>query len=59
LIRAGEIRAINTGTGSKRPRWVVDQTDLEEFERRRANAPALLKLETRRRKLAAIPNYFN
>jgi hypothetical protein len=59
LIRAGELRAINTGTGTRRPRWIVDQTDLDEFERRRANNPAVLKIEARpRRRTAGVPNYF-
>ena len=58
LIRAGELRAINVGTGSKRPRWVIDAADLEEFERKRANAPAVVKIESRRQRREQVPNYF-
>jgi len=58
LIRAGELRAINTGTGARRPRWIVTESDLEDFENRRANAPAALKLERAPRRRQAIPNYF-
>jgi excisionase family DNA binding protein len=59
LIRAGQLRAINTGTGDLRPRWVVRVEDLDEFENKRANAPATLKLERApRRRQAGVPNYY-
>jgi hypothetical protein len=28
LIEMGALRAINAGTGRKRPRWIVDEADL-------------------------------
>ena len=57
LIRAGELRAINTGTGSKRPRWIVDAEDLKAFEGRRANAGRVVKA-VRPQPRSAVPNYF-
>jgi len=59
LIAAGHLRAINTGLGAKKPRWIVDLADLEEFERRRANAPAPTKIMPPRQKRAAVPNYLS
>jgi excisionase family DNA binding protein len=56
LIQAGRLRAINVGTGAKRPRWIVDQDDLERFENGRANAPSPVERQQRRR--SELPNYY-
>ena len=40
LIRAGRLRALNAGTGTRRPRWIIDVVDLERFENGAANVPA-------------------
>jgi len=57
MISTGDLRAINCGLGKKRPRWVIDQSDLEEFERRRSTGPAT-KVPSKRRAREAVPNYF-
>lgn len=58
LVSTGRLRALNVGTGDKRPRWVVDQADLEAFEARRATAPAATRKMSRRCLVPAVPNYF-
>jgi len=40
FIASGELRAINLATNRRtRPRWFIDQDDLEMFERSRAATP--------------------
>jgi hypothetical protein len=39
-IRRGELRAINVGSGSKRPRFLIDAVDIEAFEKAREVIPA-------------------
>ena len=59
LIRSGRLRAINTATGNRRPRWIVDEADLERFEKANANAPAVIPMSTpRRQRGQTVPNYF-
>lgn len=58
LIKAGVIRAINVGTGQKRPRYVIDEAALEEFETRRSTAPLPVVPRRTRTRAAAVPNYF-
>ncbi|HMC65763.1 MAG TPA: hypothetical protein VKI65_12560 [Gemmataceae bacterium] len=58
LIRAGLLRGINAGLGTKRPRYVVDAADLEAFERVRATAPAAVEKKIKRRQQESVPNYF-
>jgi excisionase family DNA binding protein len=57
LIAAGKLRALNTGLGEKRPRWIVLQRDLEAFEAGRFNIAATTPQAPRRRP-AAVPSYF-
>lgn len=39
LIRAGELRAIDISSGTLRSRFLIDEDDIAEFERRRATRP--------------------
>jgi excisionase family DNA binding protein len=55
LIRAGNLTAINTGTGKRRPRWVVDETALTEFERRRSNSVSAVSSTTQRGLRLPVP----
>jgi hypothetical protein len=58
LVANNELRAIDVSTtaGSKRPRYVVDESDLEAFENRRATSPAPARQRTQRM-VEKIPNY--
>jgi len=49
-LATGELRGIEVSTkrGNWRPRYVVDEADLEDFERRRATMPAPPPRKTRR-----------
>ena len=42
FIRSGELRAINAASPGRnqRPRYLIDVTDLADFERRRSTGPA-------------------
>ena len=49
FIRSGELRAFNIASqGSSRPRFLIAQEAIEEFERRRAARP-LVRIERRPR----------
>jgi excisionase family DNA binding protein len=51
-IRAGELRAVNVATRRNgRPRFLIDESDLAEFERARAATP--VPTPRRRRRQAA------
>jgi hypothetical protein len=57
LIRTKQLRAINVGLGSVRPRWVIDEADLEGWEVARANRPAAVVTTRRRVRMNGVPNY--
>lgn len=60
LIRAGRLRATNAGLSDKRPRWIVAESDLEDFLRQRQNLPSETpKAKRVRVKKSKIPNYFS
>jgi helix-turn-helix protein len=54
LILSGELRAFNCATSpaGKKPRWLIDETDVAAFEARRA-APAAPRLTGRPRRRQA------
>jgi len=54
-INSGELRATNLGDG-KRPRWMVDEEDLEAFKAARRNTPAVKA--QRRTKRPKVTEYF-
>ena len=56
-IARGELRAINTGDGS-RPRWRIMPDDLRAFLDRRAAQPAAKQARRRRKVDAAVTEYF-
>lgn len=39
LIRDGELRAINVSSGTQRARYLIDEVDIADFEKRRATRP--------------------
>lgn len=39
-IQSGELRAMNAGSGGRRPRYLIDLQDLADFEKRRQVVPA-------------------
>jgi excisionase family DNA binding protein len=49
-IRSGQLRAVNVGSGRKRPRWRIDPADVTVFEASRTAQP---QVPTHRRKKAA------
>jgi len=49
-IRNGQLRAVNVGSGTKRPRWRIDPADVAVFEAARTAQPSP---PTQRRKKAA------
>ena len=51
LIRAGKLKGINISTAS-RPRYVVDPSEVDRFEKRDASRPVL-----RRPKKINVPNH--
>jgi hypothetical protein len=58
FIRAGHLRAINVGLGTTRPRWIIDERDLEKFEQARANRPAAMVTARQRVRMnGGVPNY--
>ena len=57
LIASGELRAINLATRrDTRPRWFIDQEDLETFEQSREAIPAMPRI--RRKRLSPGKDYF-
>lgn len=58
-IRSGELRAMNVSnrTGGTKPRYRVDQKDLDDFERRRSVLPAT-PTPKRRRKESDVTEFF-
>jgi predicted site-specific integrase-resolvase len=55
-INAGQLRAVNVGDGKLRPRWRVDEADLQSFLSRRSATPS--PPPRRRRKLPTVTEYF-
>ena len=49
-IKTGQLRAVNVGSGRKRPRWRIDPADVAVFEAARTAQP---QTTTQRRKKAA------
>jgi excisionase family DNA binding protein len=49
-IKTGQLRAVNVGSGKKRPRWRIDPADVAVFEAARTAQP---QIPTHRRKKAA------
>ena len=60
FIASGELRAVDLSTcpGVGRPRWKIDEADIEAFETRRLAKPPEPKPRRRRRKVAASEDYF-
>jgi hypothetical protein len=56
LVVTRQLRAINVGSGEKKPRWIIRRADLDGFIEARSNTPAP-DVPTRRRNEAS-PNYF-
>jgi hypothetical protein len=57
-IRSGELRAVNVAASPlKRPRWRVDERDLEVFEQRRT-AQAVAPGRRKRRRAADVIEFF-
>ena len=59
-ILTGELRAINVATNPNglRPRYRIDEADLEDFERRRAVSGPAPKPTRRRQKPEGVTEYF-
>jgi hypothetical protein len=61
-IKSGELRAVNIASGLKnRRRWVIDQADIIEFERKRsstANVVTATATRQRKRKDETVGEYF-
>jgi hypothetical protein len=56
-IRRGDLRAINTSTAlCGRPRWIISQEALAQFERARSGGPAENK--PRKRKRTMLVDYY-
>ena len=56
-IRVGELRAVNIARCAVgRPRWLIDESDIQEFERRRTASPSVRT--RRRRQSQSIIEYF-
>ena len=55
LIHNGELRAVDVATSRGRPRWLIDRSDVESFERRRENSkpPKITRKRTREK-----PGYY-
>jgi excisionase family DNA binding protein len=59
LIRAGELRGVNVGAGTKRPRIIIDGDSLTAFLTRRAVLPETPVTRSRRPKLATAVRHFD
>ena len=59
-IRAGELRAFNSASSRrKRPRFLVDEADLKDFEASRSPQPSPPAAQhNRRRKLRGIKEFY-
>lgn len=58
-IKSGELRAINVATtAGGRPRFLVDEADLAEFEARRAVSPPPAATPRRRRSAGDVKEFF-
>jgi excisionase family DNA binding protein len=56
LIHSGELRAVNVAlTPHGRPRWVIDQGEVDSFQRRRANG--VITRDRRRARPATVTEY--
>jgi hypothetical protein len=56
-IRAKELRAINAALRSNgRPRYLIDELDIEDFERRRGVSPSVRS--TRRKRAQEVIEFF-
>ncbi len=61
LIKTGQLLAIDISSdlGSVRPRYLIDQRDIEAFEQSRAVVPPAAKTKRRRRRRdPAVKEYF-
>lgn len=57
FIASGELRAVNLATSLKdRPRWFIDEADIERFERFREATPAAPRV--RKRRQSGVKDYF-
>jgi excisionase family DNA binding protein len=57
-IRRGELRGVNVGDGSQRPRFRVSEADLQVFLAARAAGPAPKIARVRRRRNPEIVEFF-
>jgi transposase len=58
-IRSGELRAVNLATRTTgRPRWAIDEADIELFEARRSATPPLKTARRQRRKNTSVIEFF-
>lgn len=62
FIRSGELRAVDLSTvaGTGRPRWKIDEKDIEAFEENRAAKPEPEPAPPRRhrRRMTPVKDYF-
>jgi len=59
FIRSGELAAIDASTRrNKRPRFLIDKSAIEDFERRRAVVPASTPAPRRKRTTEGVTEYF-
>ena len=60
FIKSGELKAIDVSTnrGSARPRFLIDQRDVEAFEQGRMVVPPQPKTKRRRRRDSTVREYF-
>jgi hypothetical protein len=60
LIRTGELRASNLASGSQRPRWKINPSDLEALLERRSNSAGSHSAapKTTRRRIPQAPKKY-
>ena len=59
LIHSGQLAAINVAIDPQgRPRWKIDQDEVDRFKKRRGSAPAPTS-ESRRPRVNGVTRYYN
>ena len=59
FIKSGELAAIDASTRrNRRPRYLIDRSAIEDFERRRAVVPASAPAPRRKRTTEGVTEYF-
>ncbi len=57
LVKTGRLRAIDVGAGAKRPRLLIDVTDIAAFEKASEVVPASPPPRSRRNRRAAVEQF--